>query len=172
MRRGFTLIELITVISVIAILAGVVAPVLGSLMDEAKVARMKADINALKTALVAYNYKNAAFPYGNGITTSSANYAYVTPSANTKDSNGNLTGPAGATGLNYGLRSYLSKQIMGDPWGMCYGYWYYIPAPYKVGIVCSYGPDKTNNGVWNTTVWVNNQTCPGDDYYDCFYKMQ
>jgi len=161
MKRAFTLIELITVISVIAILAGVVTPLMGSIMDEARVARMTSDIHTLKTALIAFNYRNGYYPYA-GLSNGTSAYAYVQP----PDS-----GRMGT--LNTLLSRNLAKRIVDDPWRISYGYWFYLAHPtVPCGAVCSYGPDRTNNGVWNATIWYTSGVTPGDDYYDCFYKRQ
>jgi prepilin-type N-terminal cleavage/methylation domain-containing protein len=162
MKRGFTLIELITVISVIAILAGIVTPLMGSIMEEAKKTRMTSDVNTLKTAIIAFNYKNSYYPYGGSGLGGSSNTCSLQPT----------TTVTGMTTLNNLLKAYLAKQIILDPFNVCYGYWFELSGSYQVGAVCSYGPNRTNNGVWDATLWRDNRATPGDDYYDCFYKKQ
>jgi general secretion pathway protein G len=59
---GFTLVELMVVISIIAVLAAIVGyNVLGS-VDESNVAAAKAQIKSFDTALVAYKIKFKKFP--------------------------------------------------------------------------------------------------------------
>jgi len=61
-KSGFTLVELMVVISIIAVLAAIVGyNVLGS-VDEGNIAAAKAQIKQFDTALVAYKIKFKKFP--------------------------------------------------------------------------------------------------------------
>ncbi len=59
---GFTLVELMVVISIIAILATIVGFNVLSSIDEGNVTAAKAQINNFKTALIAYKLKYKRFP--------------------------------------------------------------------------------------------------------------
>ncbi|HNR36946.1 MAG TPA: type II secretion system major pseudopilin GspG [Candidatus Hydrogenedentes bacterium] len=61
-RAGFTLIELMVVISIIAILATIVGYNVIGAMDDASVAQAKSQIRSFKTALLAYRLKFNRFP--------------------------------------------------------------------------------------------------------------
>lgn len=50
-RRGFTLIEVITVVVVIAILAGILIPVVNGLMESGRISKATAEFRTLKTAV-------------------------------------------------------------------------------------------------------------------------
>lgn len=58
MRRGFTLVELLVVVSVIAVLMGVLLPSLGAARDSARSARCAANLKQLAIACVAYAGEN------------------------------------------------------------------------------------------------------------------
>ena len=61
-RRGFTLIEILVVIAIIATLATAVVMSIGSAPDEAKVARVQSDINVMESALERYRLDMGRYP--------------------------------------------------------------------------------------------------------------
>jgi len=103
-ERGFTLIEILTVIVIIGILAAVLAPRFVGRTDEARVAAAKADISAIEVALDAYEADN-----GNYVTTEQGLDALVNPT-NVPPVPLNWKGP------------YLKKKASKDPWGNAYVY--------------------------------------------------
>ena len=62
MRRGFTLIEILVVIVVIAVLAGLVAPNVFRHVGEAKHVTTRSQIEMLGAALDAYRLDNGRYP--------------------------------------------------------------------------------------------------------------
>jgi len=62
-RKGFTIIELLIVISVIAILVGIALPRFKGMQDEANIARVNGDLRTLQTAVESYYIHNTnTFP--------------------------------------------------------------------------------------------------------------
>jgi len=61
-NRGFTLIELLVVVAIIAILTLMVFPSLGKLRERAKIGRAKTDMQALASAIMAYQTEYLAWP--------------------------------------------------------------------------------------------------------------
>jgi general secretion pathway protein G len=59
---GFTLIEIMVVVIIIGLLAAVIVPQVVSKVDEAKVAKAKADIQTLETALTMFRLDNSKYP--------------------------------------------------------------------------------------------------------------
>lgn len=60
--RAFTLIELLTVIAIIALLIGILAPALGRARDEAKKSKIRANINSITNALEIFKNEEGQYP--------------------------------------------------------------------------------------------------------------
>ncbi len=104
LRRGFTLIEVMVVVAILAILAAVVVP---RIMDEpakARQAKVKQDIRAIESALDLYKLDNYRYP-----TTEQGLEALVEKPG------------GGPEPENYKEGGYL-RQLPEDPWGNPYKY--------------------------------------------------
>lgn len=67
-RSGFTLVELLLVLTILAILAGIVLPSMVGRGQQAKITAAKSDISSFSTALGIYEVDNSGFPKGrNGL---------------------------------------------------------------------------------------------------------
>jgi prepilin-type N-terminal cleavage/methylation domain-containing protein len=64
-QRAFTLIELLIVISIIAVLAAFTIPVMTSVLKSQKITVAKAELSYLETALESYKAKYGAYPPSN-----------------------------------------------------------------------------------------------------------
>src|SRR5690242_11808080 len=102
-RSGFTLIEILVVIVVIAILATLVAPNIFQHVGAAKSATAKSQIEMLSAALDAYRLDNGTYPN----TQQGLDALWTMP---TVDPPSNWRGP------------YLRKPVPADPWGRPYAY--------------------------------------------------
>lgn len=100
-KSGFTLIELMVVVVIIGILAGLIVPRIMGSDDKAREAKAKMQIESIETALKLYKLDNGAYP-----TTEQGLRALVeTPTV------GNLA-------KNWRQGGYLEKgRIPKDPWG-------------------------------------------------------
>lgn len=102
--RGFTLIEILVVVVILGILATVVVPRFLDKPDEARIARARADIQALTTALNMYRLDNFVYP-----TTEQGLQALVSP-------------PSGSPAApNWRQGGYIDR-LPKDPWGGEYRY--------------------------------------------------
>lgn len=77
-RCGFSLLELLVVISIIAILAGILMPVFSKIKTSGKIRKAESDVRALATAIRAYHLELHKWP-GNaeGGTWSNNNYLVI-----------------------------------------------------------------------------------------------
>lgn len=61
-NAGFTLIEVIVVAGIIAILAGILVPLIFEQIDEARIARAAADTKSISTAMMVFKKDTAQWP--------------------------------------------------------------------------------------------------------------
>ncbi len=62
MKKSFTMVEMLVVIAVIGILAGILVPVLGNATNKARITQARADINNLMTAIKSYESTYNSLP--------------------------------------------------------------------------------------------------------------
>jgi len=126
-QAGFTLVELLLVLTILAILAGIVLPRMTGSTERARVTAATTQISTLGTALGAYEVDNGSYPRGrDGL------QALMVKSRDAQ----NWHGP------------YMEKDIPTDPWGHPYVYEY--PGkrnPSGYDLYCT-GPDGTVYGNW------------------------
>lgn len=152
-RAGFSLMEVIVAVSVIALLAGVLTPMVGNVIEENKKSRAADDCKAIAQAIGAYFDETGTYPPG---MQADATYNYANPS---------YFG-YGAEVLNTwlfeGPKKYLEKPIGNDPWGTPYSYHCYTRSnPYMDVAVFSHGPNKACES-WDGALW-NKGKFGGDD---------
>ena len=131
-RSGFSLIELLLVLVILAVLAAVVVPKFTNRTEQARVTAARTDISMLDTALDAYEIDNGRFPSGDeGLS------ALITAG-----SAKNWKGP------------YIKKGVPTDPWGNAYVYRF--PGTNNVNgyDLMSLGPDG-REGNDDITNWSN-----------------
>lgn len=61
-RKGFMLIELLIVVAILGVLAAVAIPNFIGMTDEAKIARIQADLSTIGSAAEIYYVKNGKYP--------------------------------------------------------------------------------------------------------------
>jgi general secretion pathway protein G len=124
--RGFTLIEIMVVVVILAVLGALVVPKILENVDKARATRARSDIQAIETALDLYRLDNFKYP-----TTDQGLQALVTQ-------------PSDPSLTNYRSGGYL-KSIPIDPWNN--PYLYASPGPdgrdYEI---LSYGRDGKPGG--------------------------
>ncbi|MFZ6744225.1 type II secretion system major pseudopilin GspG [Undibacterium sp. JH2W] len=103
-ERGFTLIEIMVVVTIIAILGAFMVPKLTGFTHEARVAAAKQDISTIMTSLKLYRLHNQRYP-----TTEQGLQALVEKPTSGPAANAWQTG------------GYLEK-LRNDPWGKPYQY--------------------------------------------------
>ncbi|HXA07553.1 MAG TPA: type II secretion system major pseudopilin GspG [Bryobacteraceae bacterium] len=123
-RAGITLIEMLVVVTIIALFAALVAPRMFKQSDRAKVTAARAQINSFMTALGSFKLDTGIFP-----STEEGLQALRTPPPNLAQ----WQGP------------YLPQEIPVDPWG--HPYLYKFPGEHgdEPDLVC-YGADGQPGG--------------------------
>lgn len=65
-QKGFTLIEVIVVAGIIAILAGILVPLIFKEIDESKITRASADVKSISAAILVFRKDTGAWPLMDG----------------------------------------------------------------------------------------------------------
>jgi len=100
-QAGVTLIEMLVVVTIIALFAALVAPRMLQKSDTARVTAARAQINSFMTALGAYKLDTGLYP----TTDQGLNALRLQPE-----------------GVNQWQGPYLPQEIPDDPWGNAYSY--------------------------------------------------
>jgi general secretion pathway protein G len=127
-RGGFTLIEMLVVIVVIAILAGLVAPLVFRNVGDAKVSAAKAQIELLGLALDQYRLDNDYYP------------------STAQGLEALRTVPTGEPPARNWRGPYLKKTVPADPWGRPYIYTCPSPTNPNGYDLVTYGRDGKPGG--------------------------
>lgn len=123
---GFTLIEIMVVVVILGILAGVVVPKIMDRPDQAKIVRAKSDIRSIESALNMYKLDNHGYPDSQQGLQALVN----------KPSGGNEA-------RNWKQGGYLDR-LPKDPWGNDYRY--LNPGDHGAVDVYSLGADGQQGG--------------------------
>ncbi len=127
-KRGFTLIEIMVVIVILALLAALVGPKILGRTDDAKIQTTKTQIRSLESALKLYKLDNGVYP----TTEQGLNALVAKPTV-------------GVAPKNYKEGGYLeSKQVPKDGWGN--DYIYVSPGENGDYDLYSYGADGVKGG--------------------------
>lgn len=181
--HGFTLVELLTVIAIIAILLGILLAAMSGVMRTAGRDRARAEIQAMSAALESYKSDNGTYPIVptggfssissyTGASTITPGGTYQTSSAYLYEQLSGITtyGTLPTTGTKIYMTfkpSQLGNATTGstttyicDPFGNSYGYYAATTgSPPNNGLgffdLWSTGGDTASPSV-NTAIWVNN----------------
>lgn len=127
-HRGFTLIEIMVVIVILAMLAALIGPKIIGRSDDAKLADAKLQIRNLETALKLYKLDNGSYP-----STEQGLQALLNKPT------------VGQIPKNYRQEGYLeSKKLPQDPWGG--DFIYLSPGEHGDYDLCSFASDGVKGG--------------------------
>ncbi len=124
LQKGFTLIELMVVVVILAVLAAMVVPNLMERPDEARIVKAKQDIGAISSALQLYRLDNYAYP----TTDQGLEALSVKPTDDQTTKN---------------WKQVLDRMPL-DPWG--HPYLYLMPGEHGDFDVFTYGADNEEGG--------------------------
>ena len=152
-KSGFTLMEIMVVIIVIAVLASVAGPMIGSITDQGRASATKSKMSSLKSALLAYQSDVGRLPYKGSNSRTASNYSQPDLLSENDESKNVLVynewpNAAGSTPNNYNRKwkgPYMDSDVsdfMVDAWGNTIQYKAYNKNVY----LWSAGPDTEFSG--------------------------
>jgi general secretion pathway protein G len=131
-KHGFTLVEMLLVLVILAVLAAIVIPKFSGRSQQAKVTAAHSQISSIELALDAFEVDTGYYPTGNA------------------GLNALVDEPSGAQNWK---GPYLKKGIPLDPWGNPYVYNYPGKNNAKGYDIMSMGPDGRAGGDDDITNW-------------------
>lgn len=153
-KSGFTLMEIMVVIIVIAVLASVAGPMIGSITDQGRASATKSKLSSLKSALLAYQADIGRFPFAGASSQSKTGTAYNQAKllCTADDKNVLVCNDETLLGSSHGIKNYGKKwkgpymdseaaDFMVDSWGKNIQY----IASGKNLYLWSFGPNMTND---------------------------
>ncbi|MBI2100671.1 MAG: prepilin-type N-terminal cleavage/methylation domain-containing protein [Candidatus Vogelbacteria bacterium] len=144
-KSGFTLIELLVVIAIISLLSSIVLASLGQARDKAKIAKVKAELVQIRTAMELFLEDKGELP---PIGAQTANCSACDPIVDCTDLSSGQDWETLMTEFTTGR--YMTSPIPVDPWGnpFCYDDNYKIPNCTLDTPLWSMGPDGIKNTPW------------------------
>lgn len=153
-KSGFTLMEIMVVIIVIAVLASVAGPMIGSITDQGRTSATKSKLSSLKSAMLAYQSDVGRLPYyGKPKDARNAQkycaddvLSYDNSEKNVllSESYGNWNDGTNNFGISNYSRKWKGPYMDSDPSDFMYDSWgtpiYYVAEGNNV-YLWSYGPD-------------------------------
>jgi len=140
-KNSFTLIELLIVITIIAVLAGAMVPLFRTNQNEAKKAKAMAELDAMRKAYQLFRLDTGRWPFP------MHGFLYQSLMVNENTTGGPIPGWNGpyidSGGVKFATNNMLNPPL--DPWGNCYGWWAQLDSisnPTREDCyICSKGPD-------------------------------
>jgi general secretion pathway protein G len=124
-QKGFTLLEIIVVVTIIAILAAYIAPKIAGRADDARISKAKSDIRVLESSMELYKLDNFTYP-------------------NTGQGLDALVNKPSGEELKHWRKGGYIKKLNKDPWGN--DYQYRIPGTNSEFDIYSFGSDSAVGG--------------------------
>lgn len=158
--RAFTLIELLTVIAIIGILAAIIIGAGRRAAESGRIARTQAELAALSTALEAYKRQYGDYPR------TSDSRQLLQALVGRLDPNRNLPATSGRVLLDLALFAVRdgadpltnTSAVLLDPWDTAYAYTYKMPAAKWTNpsfVLYSLGPDQLADDTLNAGGYPN-----------------
>src|SRR5947207_185073 len=122
--RGFTLMEMVVVLAIIAILAAILTPVVTSYLERARLDRSMSDVKKITAALIQFNTDTRMWPIYSGTFTTIAGPVYQIESTAGNDAlvgtgtgwptpTGSTTVTAPGSTVNGDLNAVMNQNSMG-----------------------------------------------------------
>ena len=145
-EEGFTLIEVIVVVGIISILAGILIPMILKEIDESRITRASADIRSISSALIVFKKDTAQWPAMDG--TCALNLTLLAGS-------GNVPTGLGVNGWDNTSSANIDNHLMINDDG-CYNNWKgpYLPSVSADPWGNQYVINAGNFGVSGSPVWI------------------